>query len=298
MSGQVAAATALALTTALLYALSNVLKLLEAEQVPDEYAMKPTLIARLVRRPRWLLGLGCDGLGYITHAAALGLAALVYVEPLLATGVLMSLFIGAAFLHRPVHRDGWIAAIVLSAGLALFLYEVSPTGGHDVAARGPWLIAAGIIAVVLAAAVAAGRSLAGPPRAALFGAAAGVLFGCVALLTKAVVHYLGDGLVAWATHWEAYALVVVAAAGLVVAQSALQTGALGPAVGAIEAFTVLTGSILGITLLDEHVGAGGAVEVIAVVVAVAAVLGGIVILARVEERVLHAPAATDQVPNA
>src|SRR5262249_40803237 len=50
MSGQVAAATALALTTALLYALSNVLKLLEAEQVPDEYAMKPSLLGQLVRR--------------------------------------------------------------------------------------------------------------------------------------------------------------------------------------------------------------------------------------------------------
>src|SRR3954451_14834499 len=98
--------------------MSNVLKLLEAEQVPDEYALRVGLITRLMRRPRWLLGLLCDGLGYITHAAALAIAALVFVEPLLATAVLLSLFIGAAFVHRPVQRSGWIGAALLTAGLA------------------------------------------------------------------------------------------------------------------------------------------------------------------------------------
>jgi len=60
VNGHVALATGLALLTASLYACSNVLKLLEAEQVPSEYAMKLGLLARLVRRPRWLIGIGCD----------------------------------------------------------------------------------------------------------------------------------------------------------------------------------------------------------------------------------------------
>ena len=102
MSSRVAIATVLALATALFYAISNVLELLEAEQVPDEFAMRPTLLMRLIKRPRWLLGLLSDFGGYICHAAALGLATVVFVEPILATGILMSLFIGSAFVHRPV----------------------------------------------------------------------------------------------------------------------------------------------------------------------------------------------------
>ncbi len=44
MSAQVWAAVALAVLTAFLYALSNVLELMEAERVPDEYALKLSLM--------------------------------------------------------------------------------------------------------------------------------------------------------------------------------------------------------------------------------------------------------------
>ena len=70
MSLEVAFAIVLALLTAFLYALSNVLELTEAEQIPDEYALRVGLMTRLVRRPRWLLGLLSDVFGYASQAAA------------------------------------------------------------------------------------------------------------------------------------------------------------------------------------------------------------------------------------
>ena len=286
MNGHVALATGLALLTASLYACSNVLKLLEAEQVPSEYAMKLGLLARLVRRPRWLIGIGCDACGYVTHAAALALAAVVFVEPLLATGILLSLFVGAAFVHRPVRPAGWASAIVLSAGLAVFLYEVAPTGGNATATGRHWAVAGALVAVFVGVCVTGGRVSKGARRAAFLGAAAGALFGVNAVLTKALVHYLGDGLFAWVPHWEPYVLVVSALSGLVVAQSALQTGALGASVGAIETLTVLTGSLLGIALLDEQVGAGGALEAVVIAVAMVAIVTGIIGLARAEEHLV------------
>ena len=44
VSSRVLAATLLSLTTAFLYALSNVLQMLEAEKVPDEYALRAGLM--------------------------------------------------------------------------------------------------------------------------------------------------------------------------------------------------------------------------------------------------------------
>ncbi|MDQ1475398.1 MAG: hypothetical protein QOE62_627 [Actinomycetota bacterium] len=286
MSSRVAVATALSLATALFYAISNVLELLEAEQVPDEYAMKPGLVVRLIKRPRWLLGLASDFGGYVCHAAALGLATVVFVEPILATGILMSLFISSAFVGRPVLRNDWVAAGVLSGGLALFLYEVSPTGGRQIARTREWVIAGPSAVAAIALCMLLGRATRGRPRAALLGVAAGIAFGVSALLTKALVHYLGDGIFAWLPHWEPYALAVAAIGGVIVAQSALQTGALGAAVGSIESMSVISGSLFGLFLLDERVGAHTAFEVFAVVVSIAAIVGGIIKLSHSEERLI------------
>jgi hypothetical protein len=292
VSSKVALATGLSLLTALLYAISNVLELLEAEKVPDEYSMKPSLLVRLVQRPRWLLGLLSDFGGYILHAIALGIATVVFVEPILATGILMSLFIGSRFVHRPVYMADWIAAGILSGGLALFLYEVSPTGGRQIARTREWAIAGPCAVVAILVCMTLGRATRGPARAALLGVAAGIAFGVSALLTKALVHYLGDGIFAWVPHWEPYALAVAAIGGVIVAQSALQTGALGAAVGAIESMSVISGSLFGLFLLNERVGAHGALEVSALVVSIAAILGGIVQLSHAEERMMGPGDAT------
>jgi drug/metabolite transporter (DMT)-like permease len=295
VTSRVAIATALSLATALFYAISNVLELLEAEKVPDEFAMRPALVLRLIKQPRWLVGLASDFGGYICHAAALGLATVVFVEPILATGILMSLFIGSRFVHRPVRRSDWIAAGVLSGGLALFLYEVSPTGGRQIARTREWLIAGPSAAAAILVCMAFGRATKGRPRAALLGVAAGISFGVAALLTKALVHYLGDGIFAWVPHWEPYALAVTAIGGVIVAQSALQTGALGAAVGAVEAMSVVSASLFGLFLLDERVGAHGFLEISAVVVSIAAILGGIVRLSQAEERLLSS--SSEPIPN-
>ncbi len=90
-------------------------------------------------------------------------------------------------------------------------------------------------------------------------------------------------------HWEPYALAVSAIGGVIVAQSALQTGALGAAVGSIESMSVISGSLFGLFLLDEHVGAHGLFEISAVVVSIAAILGGIAQLSHAEERIMGEP---------
>ena len=147
MSSRVLAATLLSLATAFFYALSNVLEMLEAEKVPDEYALRAGLLVRLVKRPRWLLGLLSDVGGFLTQAAALGLAAVVFVEPILATGILMSLFLGAAFTHRPVHRSDWIAALrAVGRARALPVRGVADRRYATSATCDRWLIA-GPIAV-------------------------------------------------------------------------------------------------------------------------------------------------------
>ncbi len=283
---QTVVATLFAIATAFLYAVSKLLQMLEAERMPDEDALKARLVVRLAQRPRWLAGLACDAAGYFTHAVALGLAAVLYVEPILASSLLIALLLGAIFMHRPVGRADWLAALALTVGLAVFLYMVHPEGDRDTGPIGSWLVVGGVaLAIIVASTVVATRST-GSRRGALLGIAAGSAFGISALLTKATMHYLGDGLTAPFTHWEPYALVVLAAAAFLLGQSALQTGALGAAVGGIEAMTVLTGAVGGIVVLDERVSMSGPYEIVCVVLAAIAIIAGIVKLASSEERLV------------
>ena len=282
----------LSLVTAFLYALSNVLELTEAEQVPDEYALRVGLMTRLVRRPRWLLGLLSDVFGYICQAGALALAAVVFVEPILALAIVFSLILGAVMTKRRLRPGDWASAAVLSTGLALFLYEVSPRGGHDFTPTDRAVIAGPIIAVAVLACVACARQTRGAPRAALLGIAAGISFGAAAVLTKGVVHFLGQGALAWVPHWESYALALASIGGVIIGQSAFQTGALAASVGATESTAPISAAILGLVLLDEHVFFNNPFEASAVVVSVIMVLFGISALARAEERVVADAAAT------
>lgn len=286
MSGRVLAATILSIATAFLYSLSNVLEMLEAEQVPDEYALRLGLMTRLIRRPRWLLGLLSDFFGFATQAAALGLAAVVFVEPILSSGILMAIFLGAAFTHKPVHRSDIVAALVLSAGLAVFLYEVSPTGGTAVGEIARWLVAGPIACAVILGCMTLGRNTTGPWRGASLGIAAGISFGVAAVLTKTLMHYFGNGVFAWVNHWEPYALAVFAIGGVTLTQSALQTGALGAAVGAQEAMAPISAAIFGLVLLHEEVATQNGVQIFFVSCSLVAVLVGIVMLARAEERLM------------
>ncbi len=280
----------LSLLTAFFYSLSNVLELMEAEQVPDEYALNAGLMARLVKKPRWWLGLFSDVLGFVSQAGALALAAVVFVEPILASGILMALFVGAALTHRPVERTDLVAAGVMSGGLAVFLYEVSPTGGIEVAQARPaaelGLAFVGLMLVCIAAA----RGARGPKRAAFLGVASGISFGMSAVFTKALVHYLGEGVFAWIPHWEPYALAVTAIGGVVIAQSSLQTGALAASVATTEATGPIAAACLGLGLLHERFTVSGPLEWLAVILSIAAMLWAISELARAEERMLGADA--------
>lgn len=292
MSPEVAFAIVLALLTAFFYALSNVLELTEAEQIPDEYALRVGLMTRLIRRPRWLLGLLSDVFGYICQAAALALAAVIFVEPILALAIVITLILGAAMTHRRLRPGDWVSAVVLSGGLALFLYEVVPTGGREFVPTDRALIAGPITAAVIVACIACARPSRGAPRAALLGVAAGILFGAAAVLTKGVVQYLGDGVFAWIPHWESYALAVASIGGVIVGQSAFQTGALAASVGATESTAPVSAAILGLVLLDESVFFDSADQIAAVVISVIMVLYGIAALARAEERVVTEASAT------
>jgi drug/metabolite transporter (DMT)-like permease len=284
MSGRVGLTILLALTAAFLDALSNVLEIAEAELVSDELALRPSLIITLARRKRWLIGLGCDALGFFAMAAALGLGAVAFVQPILALALLISLLLGSLLHHRNIRPSDWLAALVLCAGLGAFLYEVPPRGGHDLVPVARWVIAGPAIGGVALLCLAGAKIARGPARGLLLGVVASIAFATSAVLTKAFMHYLAEGVFAWVAHWEPYAMAGVIIVGFVVMQSSFQTGHLAASVAGLQAPGPVVAVILGAGLLDETVSVDTVAQVALVVVSLTAMVGSIIVLARAESR--------------
>lgn len=292
----------LAVAAAFFYALSNVLEQSEAEQVPDEYSLRPSLFLRLVQRPRWLLGFASDAGGYIAAAAALGFGAVVFVQPILSSGLLISLLLAAAINHHQFRRSDLAAAGTFTVGLAVFLLETSATGGRDLVPVHRWVIAAPVIGAVVAVLVASSRGFSGAPRAALLGVAGGVCFGASAVLTKGFVHYFRDGVFGWVNHWEPYVMAVVIIGGFLLAQSAFQAGSLAASVAGLEATEPVVSVVFGVGLLDEHVHTRGAADAAIVAVSAAMVVFAILVLARAGARTepleaVAAPVPVERIPE-
>jgi drug/metabolite transporter (DMT)-like permease len=278
----------LALVAALCFSLGTVLQQQVASTASEEEARRAGFLLRLARRPRWLAGIASDAVGFAAQAAALAIGKLVVVQPLLATSVVFSLPLGAKLGHRRVVRRDMLAALAVTAGLGVFLVVADPTGGREDATTAAWIVSFGVAAVCGALALAArGR----PParRAGLIGAAAGILFGLSAGLTKATVERLDDGVLEVFTDWHLYALIVLGYASMSLSQSSLQTGALAPAVATQMSLDPITSLLLGIFAFDETVHED-TVGLIAALAAFVVMIAGIVILAAAEQEPAEAPA--------
>jgi drug/metabolite transporter (DMT)-like permease len=286
-----AASGALALGAALLFALGTVLQQRVAAAATDAEAMRAGFLLRLARQPLWLAGIAVDAAGFVCQAAALGLGRIVVVQPVLASSVVFALPLGIWLAGQRVGRSEWVAAAIVMAGLAAFLVIGDPSGGRDDATAAGWIVAGAAIAAGTAALVLAARGRSAGARAALLGTATGLLFGLSAALTKATVERLDEGVVAVFTDWQVYALIAVGYASMSLSQASLQTGRLAPAVATQMVLDPVASVLIGTLAFGErlHETSAGA---IASVAALAAMLGGLVVLAMAQES-RPAPAAQD-----
>ena len=110
---------AAALLASAMFNVGLALQALEARKAPRSLGLRLSLVWRLLRRPRWLLGqvLGTVGVG--PQIYALSLAPFVVVQPLLAVGLLLLLAIGSRVFDEPVGALGFAGVLAIIAGVAL-----------------------------------------------------------------------------------------------------------------------------------------------------------------------------------
>jgi hypothetical protein len=268
-------AVLLAVLAGFTYASAAVIQQRVAAEQPPELSMSPKLLVALFRRPMWLLGSVLDVLAYVFEAAALGVGSVVLVGPLLVSGLLFAIPLANVGTGAHVTRREMVPAVMVTAGLAVFVGVANPEGGSSQASLVGWVTAGAIVGVLVTVlTVFALLTHNGGRRALLLGLATGTLYGLTAVLTKATVDLFQDGVPQTFTHWQPWALVVCSVAGLLLNQSAFQAGHVAASLPAISVVNPVLACIFGVTLFGEQFGADMTWEWIVTVLAIAAMVWG------------------------
>jgi drug/metabolite transporter (DMT)-like permease len=134
----------------LLYNTSIALQALEAREVPREHSLRLSLLGKLVRNRRWLVATGIGLLGWPLEIVALLLAPLTVVQPCIAAGLILLLWLGATRLgERPGRREAVAVAAIVAGVIGIGLSAPERSTDHAGAAAIALALALVAIPVVL-----------------------------------------------------------------------------------------------------------------------------------------------------
>lgn len=131
-----------ALVASVLFNVGVALQGLEARAAPSSLSLSLSMLGRLLRRPRWLLGLILGLAGVAPQVLAYAEAPFVVVQPALAAGLIVLLVIGVRVFKEPVGVREVLGVLAIIGGVALVSWGVPP---HSETHRG----GVSVIAVVV-----------------------------------------------------------------------------------------------------------------------------------------------------
>lgn len=239
-----------------------------ARKTTNHGALRPSLLFDLLKFKQFQWSIVLSAAGFGLQVLALRFAPLAIVQPLLVTGVLFYLGFAAFAHHHRIDRGLVVGALLALVGLSGFLLVARPSGGaHEFHGSAALPLGLALTAVVLVCMAVASR-LSDETRALPFAVATAVFYGVTAALIKSLL-----ATTTWSglfTHWQLYAVIIVAPAGFLLNQNAFQVGS----VGAVAVATITVGDPIvaigtGVAWLGESLSSGvvgTVIEIIALVV--------------------------------
>ena len=268
-----------ALLAAGCFAVASVSQHRAASQVEVAPALHPGLLLRLARQKAWFLSIGADITGVVLQTVALGLAAVVIIQPTLTSGLLLAVPLYALLDRRAPTRAELVGAMLCTVGLIVFLISAHATPGKESLAGWEfWPYAGACVVVTVACVSTAARTPPGPSRAIVLAAGCGFLYGATGPLLRVVATGIDHPGTLFTT-WPIYLLVVIGIAGYLLNQNAFQAGSLPAPLAVLSILDPVVASAAGLIFLHETVSTSIG-DLIAMFVAAMAVILGIVLLSR------------------
>ena len=238
-------------------ATASVLQRKAARREPDARTFSIRLMWDLVRQPVWVGGIAAVTTGFILQAIALGLGSLSVVQPMLVLELPFTLMLASLVFRARLHAREWTAAVGMSAGLAIFLIALRPSGGdprHVTLVT--WVLGLGFSLTIAGIFVWIGARHRHAARAAYLSIATGIGFGATAALVNGVAAAFAGGINGVFTAWQTYAVIVLGPASTFMLQNTLQSGRLVAAQPGLTLVNPIVAVIWGVTIFSEEIRVG------------------------------------------
>ncbi|HVC07222.1 MAG TPA: hypothetical protein VND98_06545 [Solirubrobacterales bacterium] len=131
MSATVALGLLAAAAASVAFNVGIVLQAADAQREPAAEGLRLSLLTHLARRRRWIAGFLLGGVGFALQVAALALAPFVVVQPVLAVGLLLMLYLGMRMLDERVGAAEVLGVVGITIGIGLLAWG-APTGTETV----------------------------------------------------------------------------------------------------------------------------------------------------------------------
>jgi drug/metabolite transporter (DMT)-like permease len=254
----------------LAYGVANLLQSKAATRTTMQHKFDPKLLVRLAGQRTYLLGVGCQSLGFILAFLARRDLPLFLVQASVAAGLGVTALLGVLLLKWSLPTAELALLALLLLGISALVLSAQPAHSRRI---GPVvvLVLASSVLVVAALGYFAAR-LHGALGSVVLGSLAGVDFSAAAIAARPLTteHTVGGFL----TNPLLYLLIVHSLVGQLLLGLAMQRGSTTAAVAAMDAAGAIPAAIVGLLVLGDRIEPGrGWLGALGFVVTLGSVLG-------------------------
>ncbi|MEV6313593.1 DMT family transporter [Streptomyces sp. NPDC051840] len=241
---------------------------------------------RLMGHGAWWSAVGLNAGGALLHVAALKYGPLTLVQPLGALTLVAAVPLGARTADRRVTRSEWRGTLLTLLGLAALLLAAGGAAPHDTLTL-PEALAVAAVTMALVAGLSRPGTRPGLRHAAASGITSGVASALTQTLTVAATDHSGP-LLSWRLVTVALLVSFLALGGLLLSQTAYR-GGLGAPLAVVTLANPVAAALIGLVLLGERL-QGGLLGLVPALIGAVAAVEGVVLLSRAQADGIPAPA--------
>lgn len=234
------------------YGVANLLQSIAAVRTSVARHLDPGLLVRLASQRTYLLGLGCQVLGFVLAFLARRDLPLFLVQSSVAAGLGVTALLGVLVLKWRLPRAEIALLVLLFAGIAALVLSARPAPAKALGAG--MIIGLAVTVGVIALLGFFAVRLHGAPGSVALGSLAGLAFSAAAVVARPLAS-----VDSWATFVRSpllYLLIVHSIVGQLLLGLAMQRGSTTAAVAAMDAAGALPAAIIGLALLNDKIWPG------------------------------------------
>nr|MDT0657806.1 hypothetical protein [Micromonospora sp. DSM 115978] len=234
------------------YGVANLLQSVAATRISVHHTFDPGLLLRLAAHRSYLVGIGCQVLGFVLAFLARRDLPLFLVQASVAAGLGVTAVLGVAVLKWRLPAAEVALLILLFAGITALVLAARPAASAQLGTAGVVALA-GTLAVIGACGAFAVR-LHGAPGSVALGALAGLAFSAAAVAARPLAS--AASFEAFLSNPLLYLLIAHSVVGQLLLGLAMQRGSTTAAVAAMDAAGAVPAAAVGLLLLDDQIWPG------------------------------------------